>query len=159
MNLENSPHLIVPSPAILDLTYGQSPNALETYLTNGQERANALLAKPAQYWLDLLRDTISTPRVRVLARPSKAKSKELFEKEKERVKEQQEKLGPEGLKAAGERIKEAIESQILPPTEVLESIPVADTNKIAYRSIESYNATTEQPPNGEALVARTPLDL
>ena len=32
MNLENSPHLVVPDPAVLDLLYSQSPEHFELYL-------------------------------------------------------------------------------------------------------------------------------
>ena len=32
MNLENSPHLVVPDPAVLDLLYSQSPDHFELYL-------------------------------------------------------------------------------------------------------------------------------
>ncbi len=32
MNLENSPHLVVPDPAVLDMLYSQSPSHFELYL-------------------------------------------------------------------------------------------------------------------------------
>lgn len=85
----------------------------------------------------------------MLSYPSKEANQKLEDGEKRRLTEQRDRLGAAGLAAAGERVKAAVASQILPPTEVLESIPVADINKIVYRSIESYNTTTAAQPQGE----------
>lgn len=67
MNLENSPHLIIPNPAILDMTYGQGPADLSNFLLEGQEApAKRLLEKPPQFWLDLIKDIFSTKRYNTL---------------------------------------------------------------------------------------------
>ncbi len=84
--------------------------------------------------------------MRVLAYPSRTLYQNMITDEAERIEKQRQKLGKEGLKEAGEKVAEAIKSQILPPQEVLESIPVADASKIMYRSISSYNHSTEAQP-------------
>ena len=43
--LENSPHLIIPSPVILDMIYGKEKDDLEKFLHTEQE-------KEAQWYLD-----------------------------------------------------------------------------------------------------------
>ena len=59
-----------------------------------------------------------------------------------------ESLGPEGLEQAKEKIMDALHSQKLPPSEVLQSVPVADAGSITFRSFNSYNYTTEKQPEG-----------
>jgi hypothetical protein len=149
MNLENSPHLVIPTPAVLDMVYGHGPDDLSNFLQEGQEApAKALLAKPATFWLNLLNETYRGPRVRVLAYPSKAFDEELQRTEADRVEKQKQTLGPEGIKAAGNAIAEAIASQKLPPPAVLEAVPVADVDKIMFRKLTYYNYTTEPQPKG-----------
>ena len=67
------------------------------------------------------------------AYPSRTKNEAIIKAEKERVQKQKDTLGPEGRKREGEKVAAAIKSQTLPPQEVLESVPVADVNKIKYR--------------------------
>ena len=44
-----------------------------------------------------------------------------------------ESLGEEGLEEAKAKITSALQSQKLPPTEVLQSVPVADATSITFR--------------------------
>ena len=47
--LENSPHLIIPSPVILDMIYGKNKDDLEKFLHTDQEKeAQWYLEQPAQ---------------------------------------------------------------------------------------------------------------
>ena len=67
MNLENSPHLIIPNPTVLDMVYGHSPDDLGQFLMAGEEeQAKAFLAEKPDYWLQLLKDTLDfdAPKVR-----------------------------------------------------------------------------------------------
>ncbi len=52
-------------------------------------------------------------------------------------------MGPEGMKAAGDRLKRAISSAVDPPPEVLEQFPLADTESITFLPLTYYNYTTE----------------
>ena len=148
-NLENSPHLIVPDPAVLDMLYGNKPNELYNFIKEEEEdNAEKLIAKPQSYWLDLMNVTFSRPRVMTKAYPSQELDLELVKTENERLEKQREDLGPEGLAAKAEAIQKALDSQVLPPPEVLRSVPVADVNSIQFRKLDFYNHTTEKQPEG-----------
>ena len=82
------------------------------------------------------------------AYPSKQLGEDLISDENKRVEEQIEKLGPDGLEQADKNIHEAIKSQLLPPPEVLKTVPVADVNFIKFRKMAYYNHTTSDKPNG-----------
>ncbi len=138
MNLENSPHLIVPDPAVLDLLYGNKPDSLYEFIKEDEEAsADALIAKPQKFWLDLMNETFNRSRVMTKAYPSSDLNKELAANETARVAKQRSLLGPEGMEAAGFAVQKALESQILPPAEVLKSIPIADVNSIQFRKLRS----------------------
>ena len=66
--------------------------------------------------------------------------------EKARLEEQKARLGPEGLAAAGEKVKAAIASKQLPPQSVLESVPVANAANIKFRTMRYFNYTTDEQP-------------
>ena len=69
MNLENSPHLVVPDPAVLDMLYGTKSDQLYLFIReNEEEAAKDLLTKPDSFWLDLMNVTFSRPRVMTKAR-------------------------------------------------------------------------------------------
>lgn len=149
-NLENSPHLIVPDPAVLDLLYGgNKKDTLYSFLKEDEEEAaKNLISKPQSFWLELMNDTFSRPRALTKAYPSNDLNQELTANESKRLEIQRENLGPEGKAQAGERIERALASQILPPPEVLKSIPVADVNSIQFRKMIFYNHTTQRQPEG-----------
>ena len=148
-NLENSPHLIIPDPAVLDMLYGSKPDELYNFIKEEeQENAEKLIAQPESFWLDLMNVTFSRPRVMTKAYPSQALDLKLAKEESERLEKQREDLGPEGLEAKGKAIQEALDSQILPPPEVLKSVPIADVNSIQFRKLTFYNHTTKVQPKG-----------
>ena len=60
-------------------------------------------------------------------------------------------LGEEGLAHAGQKIANALQSQKLPSSDVLQSVPVADATSITFKSFEFFNYTTEQQP-GQILI-------
>ena len=148
-NLENSPHLIVPDPAVLDMLYGNKPDELYNFIKEDEEEAaKNLISKPESFWLDLMNITFSRPRALTKAFPSMDLNKELISNESKRVEIQREQLGEEGLERAGKRIQDALDSQTLPPPEVLNSIPVADVNSIQFRKLTFYNHSSENQPKG-----------
>jgi Zn-dependent M16 (insulinase) family peptidase len=117
------------------MIYGRSKDDLNKFLHEDQEKeAQWYLEQPADFWIDLMKETFPvSPRIRILAYPSRKLYQKMITDEADRVEKQKKKLGKEGLKKAAMDVAEAIKSQILPPQEVLESIPVADVNKIMYR--------------------------
>lgn len=149
MNVENSPHLVVPDPAVLDMLYAAKQDQLYDFITDDEEEtAQGLIAKPESFWLDLMNATFSRPRVLTKAYPSQELSEELSYNETKRLELQKTRLGRKGLKRMEAKIKAALRSQILPPPEVLKSIPVADVNSIQFRKMTYFNYSTERQPEG-----------
>ena len=71
MNLENSPHLVIPDPAVLDMLYGTKKDQIYQFIReNEEDAAQDLMAKPDTYWLDMMNVTFSRPRVMTKAYPS-----------------------------------------------------------------------------------------
>ena len=140
---------MVPDPAVLDLLYGKKPEQLHQFMrVNEEQIAKDLLDMPDSFWLDMLNVTFSRPRVMTKAYPSKKLGQDLIDEERKRVDAQIDNLGTEGLEKADKAVKEAIKSQILPPPEVLNSVPVADVTGIKFRKMNYYNHTTEAQPKG-----------
>ncbi len=75
----------------------------------------------------------------VLAYPSRDLDSRTTEAERARVERQKARLGPEGLAAATKAVEEAVESQRLPPKEVLKKVPVAGVEGITFRRMGSYD--------------------
>jgi len=86
MNLENSPHLVVPDPTVFDMLYGRKPADLGAFLTD--ESMTRLSNKTAEYWIDLLKSTFSSPRVVVKAYPSEELDQYIDNTEIQRVEKQ-----------------------------------------------------------------------
>lgn len=149
VKLENSPHLLVPTPAINAMLYGTSEEHLADFMNEGERnQTEYFLDQPGEFWLKMMNETFSGPRVAILAYPSQKLGLELEQNETARLEKQREDLGEQGLIEAGKKVSDAVASQILPSREVLESVPVADVTKIKYRTLEYYNYTTENQPKG-----------
>ncbi len=89
--------------------------------------------------------------MKVVAHPSREFDAQITEAESLRVEEQRGRLGPEGLRAAGESARRAVESQRLPPMEVLEKVPMADVDGIVFRRMSSHDLAdpgTDPAPGG-----------
>ena len=111
-----------------------------------EDESDARKAKDFEmdFWLSLLNDSfLNSPRVLLKGVPSLDLNNRLIAEEEERVQAQVEKLGPEGLRLAGEKVKRAIDSQTLPPNSVLQSVPVASVDSVAWRKLRHYNHTSD----------------
>lgn len=95
-------------------------------------------------WRDFMRKWLSdAPHVSVLGVPSAKFQQRLENDEKERVKEQQKRLGEEGLKKLAEKLNAAKEENDKPiPDELLEQFPIPDTDSINFISTTSARAGT-----------------
>lgn len=149
MNVENSPD-VIPDAAILDLLYSESDDDI-VKLLRMEDESDALLAKKydVSFWLNLLNETfIQSPRVLLKGVPNIELNEQLYADEEERVRLQIKTLGPEGLKSAGDKVKRAIDSQALPPNSVLETVPTAGVDSIAWRKLVHYNHSSKPGPQG-----------
>ena len=68
MKIENSPHLIIPDPVLLDMIYGEdNGDDLKNFLSEGEAKeAKEFLSKPADYWITLMQETFARPKVTLL---------------------------------------------------------------------------------------------
>jgi hypothetical protein len=86
MNLENSPHLVVPDPTVFEMLYGRNPADLNTFLN--EESMTGLVNKTAKFWVDLIKTTFSSPRVVVHIFPSEELDQFIDNSEIQRVDKQ-----------------------------------------------------------------------
>ena len=143
IKLEEQPYELIPDATVLDLLYSQKRDHLKVFLNQGGEQeAKRILKNTPQYWINLLNETQSSPRILLLAYPSANYSRELLSNETARVQKQADSLGPEKLESAAGRLEEAIQNQVFPPNSVLESIPFANVSSISYRKLNYHNYTT-----------------
>jgi len=138
---ENSPHLFLPDATLLDKLYGQKKNNFKEFVVSSQWSA-AHKDRNASYWLELMDEIFNNHlSIAVEAKPSLKLSTDYTEQEEARTQKQIEDLGPEGMKKKMQELEDALESQTLPPNDVLTKIPLGDVEKIQFRSLNSYNRT------------------
>lgn len=93
-------------------------------------------------WRDFLSQwLVDANHISILGRPSQALAKKLTEEEEARVKAQQERLGPDGLKKLGEKLKDAQAQNDMPiPDAVLQQFPVPDAESVHFVSTTTARA-------------------
>ena len=139
--IENSPHLFLPDASVLDMLYGEKPDHLKKFVTASQLNKK-YKTKDKQFWVDLIDSLfVKSFKVAMLGRPSSALVHQLTDAEDARIEKQVEDLGPAGLVEKETLVENAIESQMLPGTEVLQKIPLGDVDTIQFRNFDSYNRT------------------
>lgn len=153
VKVENGPQEVIPSAVVADILYSTRKEDLSTFLKQGDlETAQNMKDKPAEFWLDLLKETVcrcnGKPRIKLLAYPNANYNKEIASNETRRVEKQKKEMGEEGLKQAALVVKEALESTKLPPKSVLLKVPFADVNSMTYHTLKYYNYTTPTQPEG-----------
>jgi len=140
-DIENSPTSFLPDASILDQLYGHNSKHLEEF-SKVSLNLGSLKSEKAEFWLTKLEELfINTPKLVVKGIPSPELLGNNTIKEETRIKRQIEKLGPSGLEEAGQLVKDALKSQILPSQEVLLRVPKGDVDSINFRQLASYNRT------------------
>ena len=143
IKLEESPYEVIPDATILDLLYSQDKTDFKELMSqSGTEDSARILSKTKNDWIELLNETLHIPKIVLLGYPSAKLNEDLLVNETERIENQAESLGPEKLQQAASTLEKAIESQELPPNDVLASVPVANVSSITYRKLTYYNYTT-----------------
>ena len=143
IKLEESPYELIPDATILDLLYSQNETNFEQLMSqSGTKETDRILSKTTDDWIRLLNETLNTPKILLLGYPSAKLSEELLANETSRIENQVQTLGSDKLEQAASTLEEAIESQELPPKEVLASVQVANVSSITYRKLTYYNYTT-----------------
>jgi hypothetical protein len=128
--------------------------------------------EPAEFWHKLFHKYFTRQCVCVKAEPSEKEVEEVMAKEEKRIKEQVEKLGPEGLAQQAKRLADAIEENTVlfaviiltfvslihfhiqknkPPPEVLEQLIVRDLEQfylIPVKTLVSADGSANEKDNG-----------
>lgn len=128
-------------PIIEDHLFGDRDGRdLKTLATH--EELDHLETWTDKQWRDFLSKwLVDANHISILGRPSQALSKKLTSEEEARVKAQQERLGPDGLKKLGEKLKQAQEENDMPiPDSVLEKFPVPDASSVHFVSTTTARA-------------------
>ncbi|KAJ3428495.1 presequence protease [Anaeramoeba flamelloides] len=136
---ETSPQSLIVNELIKDFLYGNQANdyfELQETL-RVIEITDNLIAKPQDYWNNLLNDKIiNEPHATVISEPSKEKSTQDQTMEKERLLKQKEELGEERLEELQRKLKNSIKiNNIEAPKEVLLEFQIPNVNKIELISI------------------------
>ncbi|KAJ6247091.1 presequence protease [Anaeramoeba flamelloides] len=136
---ETSPQSLIVNELIKDFLYGNQANdyfELQETL-RVIEITDNLIAKPQDYWNNLLNDKIiNEPYATVISEPSKEKSTQDQTMEKERLLKQKEGLGEERLEELQRKLKNSIKiNNIEAPKEVLLEFQIPNVNKIELISI------------------------
>ena len=147
--MESSPHYVVASAAIGDFLYGHTERDMEVRLRQ-IPTLDFLTDQGPDYWIDLAkRFIIGKPYVVIIGKASPELMEKMSQEEKERIKEQREKLGEEGLAAKGKLLAESkAENDKPPPKEMLFMLPVPTTENINYYSVTRF---TNESENGSSL--------
>ena len=136
--LEEGPHDSFSGSAILDFLYGgllkkEKKGRLECMLDD-IALMKKMLEKGEDYWVRLVKQYIlpPAPTMFLVAEPSKEEGERLVNEEKKRVKEQQQKIGKEGLKDLKKKLKGEIAKNEVPiPDGILEEIPIPSPSSIS----------------------------
>ena len=86
---------------------------------------------------------INSPKIVLKGKPSRAKVENFTKEEEERLKNQIEYLGKEGLEEKQKILDNAIESQKLPSKEVLDKIPLGNVDIIEFRYNDIHFVTKD----------------
>jgi len=148
-SLENQPHDAIAFMAIGDILYGHSVDDLNKRL-NSVEEYKRMLGEPDTFWIKMLDEMLlKGPRTVAKGIPSKKLHEEMTAEEEQRVKEQKETLGEEGLKNKTDLLENAMEKNDLePPEELLRSVPIPSAASIQFHPVTSYNSNSEIQPQG-----------
>ncbi|KAJ6238525.1 presequence protease [Anaeramoeba flamelloides] len=139
-SFETSPHSLIGFELIGDFLFGDQENVEELKeLFSRVEMYDRLIEKGQDYWNKLLNDKIvNEPYAFVIGEPSKERSVQDQELEKERLQKQREELGEEKLKELKLDLEKSIKiNDVEVPKEVLLEFKIPDVNKIELIPITS----------------------
>lgn len=148
-HLENRPHETVSFMIIGDMLYGNTKEDLSQRL-NPVDDLHQMEKEPEEFWLQLLKKyLLDGPSVTVRGYPSLEEQQSMAKNEKQRISEQRQKFGKEGLKKLGEQLQQAtVENEKPPPREMLVSVPIPSTSSINFHPIQCFTTdSAEQHSN------------
>ncbi|PNF33802.1 Uncharacterized protein C05D11.1 [Cryptotermes secundus] len=144
-HLENSPHETVTFMIIGDMLYGNTKEDLSQRL-NPVEDLHKMEKEPEEFWLQLLKMyLLDGPSVTIRGYPSLEEQQLMAKSEKQRISEQRQKFGKEGLTKLGEQLQQAtVENEKPPPRDMLTSIPIPSTSSINFHPIQCFTTDSAE---------------
>ncbi|CAB4004421.1 uncharacterized protein C05D11.1-like [Paramuricea clavata] len=136
--IEDKPHYTFAGFCIGDFLYSTQPDQLLDKVDTIRH-LKKLTEQTEDFWIEFLdKYFVKATSVTVIGEPSQKLMTEMSETEKDRVKQQQERLGPNGLKERGERLKKANEENgVEPPSEVVSSLPIPSIASINFHEVKT----------------------
>ncbi|XP_028410939.1 uncharacterized protein C05D11.1-like [Dendronephthya gigantea] len=136
--IEDKPHESFAGFCIGDFLYSTQPNQLLDKVDTIRHLKD--LAQQSQdFWIKFLdKYFVNATSITVIGEPSQKLMAEMSKIEEDRVKQQQERLGPNGLKERGERLERANkENGIEPPSELVSSLPIPSISSINFHDVKT----------------------
>eukprot|EP00003_Mantamonas_plastica_P014927 TRINITY_DN2561_c0_g1_i1.p1 TRINITY_DN2561_c0_g1~~TRINITY_DN2561_c0_g1_i1.p1 ORF type:complete len:857 (-),score=315.12 TRINITY_DN2561_c0_g1_i1:19-2493(-) len=138
--LEESANDYVATMVINDFIYGEDERVLQRCLEMSVV-FDALLKYTADDWANMLKTVIEQDRITVIGVPSKQKSEEMAEEEKERIAKQVETLGDEKLKELAAELERSIQvNDVEAPGSVFEGFNVPDATNIPMLDCKAWQS-------------------
>ena len=136
---EDNFHFLFQKAAISDLIFSTQQKHFQQFVDD-RHIFFGLKGRNASYWLDLLNNIFNNyDSVVVEGKPSITLSKEY--KMKEKVVHEKKKAEEEGLEKKSMKLETAVASLVQTRNELLTKIPIANVEKIQFRTIKRYNRT------------------
>lgn len=155
--MESSPHFAIASAVIGDFLYGHGTEDLDIRLKTVPQ-FDFYESQPASFWTDILtKFFLGKPIVHVLGNPSPKLMEKMSEEEKERIRQQRDKLGEDGLAKKTELLKSSknLNQTPAPPT-ILSKFYVPTTENISFHSV---SRTTNDGESNSILLNRIPFRM
>ena len=155
--LEAAPHFSAASAAIGEFLYGNGNEDLDVRVLT-IPFIDKCHAETAEFWIALLKKYfIDQPYVHIQGKPSPDLMKKMAEDEKERIAEQQKKLGPEGLEEKGRILQSAKDRNDAPaPDDMISNVPIPSTDNIYFHQVTRI---TNDPERSSPLLQAIPYRM
>jgi Zn-dependent M16 (insulinase) family peptidase len=138
-NIENNPHSTLAFIIIGHILYGNSKEDFQQRV-NPLTDLSKLLKEPKSFWVALMKKYfVDNNYVAVQCIPSKDEHIKMAEEEAERIKQQINLLGEEGLKREEKLLEDAVKFNSRdPPVDMLTSLPIPSLESIKFHDIKRY---------------------
>ncbi|KIH54029.1 hypothetical protein ANCDUO_15827, partial [Ancylostoma duodenale] len=111
-----------------------------------------LISEPASFWSHLVERYFTKPHVTVIGVPSKRMVAKIAQEEAERLKRQREKLGIDGMRECGEKLRRAIEENSRKPhEELLKGLSVNELEDFNRFSMNVASNMDDPPTSGKTM--------
>ena len=143
--MENTPHDAVAFMAIGDMLYGNTSEDLRVRLNSVEDFAK-LANEPDNFWIEMIDQMfLNSPRVLVMGIPSRNLQQNMRTEEEQRIKDQKNKLGEDGLKKKEVEMEESMaKNEEEAPEEILNSVPIPSASSISFHPVKTHRTNDDE---------------